>query len=70
VESLYILIPLAILIVAVAISIFIWAVKSGQFEDLDAEGKRILFDERPLAENKQKQTSSDQTPSTEKDNAH
>ena len=44
-ESLYILIPIAMLFVAIAVAIFFWAVKSGQFEDLDAEGKRILFDE-------------------------
>ncbi len=31
---------------AIAIAIFYWAAKSGQFEDLDAEGKRILFDEQ------------------------
>ncbi len=46
-ESLYILIPLAILIVALAVWVFSWAVKNGQFEDLDTEGKRILFDEQP-----------------------
>jgi len=44
-ESLIILVPLAILIVAVAVRVFFWAVKSGQFEDLDTEGKRILFDD-------------------------
>lgn len=43
-ESLFILIPIAIVIVFIAVRIFIWAVKSGQFEDLDTEGKRILFD--------------------------
>lgn len=45
-ESLFILIPIAIVIVAIAVAVFFWAVKSGQFEDLDTEGKRILFDER------------------------
>lgn len=49
-ESLYILIPLAVLIVALAVWVFSWAVKNGQFEDLDTEGKRILFDERPPVE--------------------
>lgn len=46
-ESIYLLIPIAIAIVAVAVGIFSWAVKSGQFEDLDREGKRILFDDAP-----------------------
>lgn len=43
-SSLFILIPIALVLVALAIRVFIWAVKSGQFEDLDTEGKRILFD--------------------------
>ncbi len=43
--SLYLLIPIALVFVVVAIKLFFWAVKSGQYDDLDTEGKRILFDE-------------------------
>ncbi len=41
----YVLIPLAILIVIIALAIFFWAVKSNQFEDLDRQGYSILFDD-------------------------
>lgn len=41
----YVLIPLAILIVALAIGIFFWAVRSNQFDDLDRQGYSILFDD-------------------------
>lgn len=44
-ESLYILIPIAIFLVSVAVAIFLWAVKSDQFEDLERQGHSILFDE-------------------------
>lgn len=44
-ESLYLLIPIAIVIVAIAVAVFFWAVKSGQYDDLDTEGQRILFDD-------------------------
>jgi cbb3-type cytochrome oxidase maturation protein len=44
-ESLYILIPIAIVFVCIAIGIFLWAVKSEQFEDLERQGHNILFDE-------------------------
>ena len=44
-ESLFLLIPIAGLLVIVAIIIFIWAVKGDQFDDLNREGERILFDE-------------------------
>jgi cbb3-type cytochrome oxidase maturation protein len=41
----YVLIPIAILFVAIGIWIFFWAVRSKQFEDLEKEGLSILFDE-------------------------
>ena len=41
----YVLIPLAILLVAIAIAVFFWAVKSNQFEDLERQGYSILFDD-------------------------
>ncbi|KJY82409.1 cytochrome oxidase maturation protein Cbb3 [Vibrio galatheae] len=50
-ESLYILIPIAIVLVCVAAAIFLWAVKSEQFEDLERQGHNILFDEDDHKEN-------------------
>jgi len=44
-ESLFILIPIALVFVIVALAVFFWAVRSGQYEDLDTEARRILFDE-------------------------
>lgn len=44
-ESLYLLIPLSIVVLAASLAVFFWAVKSGQYEDLDGDGERILFDE-------------------------
>lgn len=42
----YVLIPIAILFVAIGIAVFFWAVRSKQFDDLDKEGFSILFDEQ------------------------
>ena len=39
------LIPLAIIIAVVAVGAFFWAVRSGQFDDLEAEGLRIVLDD-------------------------
>lgn len=41
----YVLIPIAMIFVAIAVLVFFWAVKSNQYEDLDREGVNILFDE-------------------------
>jgi len=41
----YVLIPLAIIIVSVAIGVFFWAVKANQFDDLERQGYSILFDD-------------------------
>lgn len=43
-EILYILIPVAILLVIAMIAGFLWAVKSGQFDDLEGPAHRILMD--------------------------
>jgi cbb3-type cytochrome oxidase maturation protein len=44
-DVIYFLIPLALILLASAIAAFMWAARSGQFEDLDREAHRILFDE-------------------------
>ena len=49
-ESLYLLIPLSVLLVLAIAGILVWAVVSGQFERLDDAGSRILNDEPDLAE--------------------
>ncbi|WP_304640049.1 cbb3-type cytochrome oxidase assembly protein CcoS [Pseudomonas sp.] len=42
---LYILVPIAVLLVIVAIWVFTWAVNSGQYDDLDGPAHSILFDD-------------------------
>ena len=37
--------PLALVLLVVAVAAFFWAVRSDQFDDLDREASRILFDE-------------------------
>lgn len=44
-QSLYLLIPIALFLVAIAIGILYWAISRGQYDDLDMESKRILFDD-------------------------
>ena len=41
----YILIPIAIILTALGIYFFFWAVKTEQFDDLEKQGLSILFDE-------------------------
>jgi cbb3-type cytochrome oxidase maturation protein len=43
------LIPAALLLGLLGLAAFLWALKSGQFDDLDGAAHRILFDdEAPL----------------------
>jgi cbb3-type cytochrome oxidase maturation protein len=44
-DSLYLLIPISILLVLGIGALLAWAVLSGQFEDLEQEGARILDEE-------------------------
>jgi len=44
-ESLYLLIPLSIVLVFLIAVIFWWSLKSGQFDDLEGPAYRILMDD-------------------------
>jgi cbb3-type cytochrome oxidase maturation protein len=48
-DSLYLLIPVALVFVAVAVKLLLWAIDSGQYDDLDKESWRILADEETPA---------------------
>ncbi|QIR14567.1 cbb3-type cytochrome oxidase assembly protein CcoS [Shewanella aestuarii] len=43
----YVLIPIAMIFVLIAVAVFFWAVKSEQFDDLDRQSVSILFDDAP-----------------------
>ncbi|MGE3842996.1 MAG: cbb3-type cytochrome oxidase assembly protein CcoS [Vicinamibacterales bacterium] len=44
-ETIFVLLPLALVIAAIAVGFFIWAAWTGQFDDLDTPAVRILFDD-------------------------
>ncbi|MFC3531190.1 cbb3-type cytochrome oxidase assembly protein CcoS [Vogesella facilis] len=44
-ESLYLLIPVSILLVFVIGLLFWWSTRSGQFDDLEGPAHRILMDD-------------------------
>ena len=44
-EILYLLIPLSMLLVAVIVWLFLWAVRSGQFDDMEGPAHQILMDD-------------------------
>ena len=46
-ESLYLLIPVSIVLVFVIAGLFWWSVRSGQFDDLEGPAHRILMDGEP-----------------------
>ena len=44
-ESLYFLIPAALIFIVIAVKILLWAINNGQYDNLDTEAHRILFDD-------------------------
>jgi cbb3-type cytochrome oxidase maturation protein len=45
----FILLPLALVLAGVALLVFIWAARAGQFDDLDTPALRILHEEDEIA---------------------
>ena len=44
-DIIYLLIPMALILVAAIVWAFFWAVRSGQFDDLEGPAHRILMDD-------------------------
>ena len=58
-ESLFLLIPISLLLIGLLVWILNWSIKSGQFDDLDGPGEAILMDDdapppKKVSENSQK----------------
>jgi cbb3-type cytochrome oxidase maturation protein len=47
-ESLYFLIPCALIFIAIAVKVLFWAINNGQYDNLDTEAHRILFDDEKI----------------------
>ena len=48
-DILYLLIPLSLVLVFLIGAVFWWALKSGQFDDLEGPAQRILMDDDDAA---------------------
>jgi len=46
-EIIYLMIPLAVIVATIIVCAFVWAVRNGQFDDLEGPANRILFDDDP-----------------------
>ena len=44
-EIIYLLIPLSLLLVGLIVWIFVWAIRSGQYDDMEGPAHRILMDD-------------------------
>jgi cbb3-type cytochrome oxidase maturation protein len=51
-DSLVYLIPAALGLGAIGLAAFLWAMTSGQFDDLDGAASRVLFDDPPPSPSK------------------
>lgn len=48
-EILFVLVPVSLVIVMISLAAFVWSVHNRQYDDLDKEAERILFDEENLS---------------------
>lgn len=45
-DILYLILPLSMLVVAVILGVVVWAIQSGQYDDIAGEGERVLEEDR------------------------
>ena len=58
-EVLYLLIPLSLLLVGAIVWIFLWAIRSGQFDDMEGPAHRILMDDDDIPDEQPAQDDSE-----------
>ena len=58
-DIIYFLIPMALVLVAGIVAGLFWAVKSGQFDDMEGPAHQIIMDEEIYPEEKDTETKSD-----------
>lgn len=61
-DIIFITVPVTILFIAIAVAIFFWANKGGQYDDLDSPAHRILFDDDVQTSENESKTDEDQEP--------
>jgi cbb3-type cytochrome oxidase maturation protein len=44
-DILYMLVPLSVVLVFLIVAVLAWSVRSGQFDDIEQQGERILEDD-------------------------
>jgi len=63
-SMLYVLIPLAVVLLAIAVVALLWAIKNGQFDDLETHGWSVVLDDDqkppPAAEDEDSNTKNDE----------
>lgn len=56
-DILYLLIPISLVLVAFIALVLLWAVRNGQFEDMEGPAHRILMDDdQPLSDTTEAET--------------
>jgi len=61
-EVIYGLLPGMLLLGIIGVAIFFWAVRSGQYDDMEGAANRILMDDAPVkADSEQKDNKSNST---------
>lgn len=64
-ESLYLLIPIALIFCVIAIRLLLWAIDNGQYDDLDKEAWKILADDIEPSQETTNTTPTEQPQATE-----
>ena len=60
-DIIYLLLPVALIIVVIIIGIFFWAVRSDQFDDLEGPAYRILMDDEDSGSREKRSSTADNT---------
>lgn len=61
-ETLYLIVPLTLLLLGVTVAVLLWAIRSDQYDDLEGPAYRILMDDDGIPPADSRPTSDDARP--------
>ncbi len=45
-DILFLLIPIALIFLIIAIAVFFWAIRDGQYDDMESQGLKVIMDDK------------------------
>ena len=69
-DILFVLIPIALMFLVIALALFFWAIRNGQYDDMDSQSMKIIMDEHRSSKPVEPESEPEQTTDSQSKDDH